>query len=242
VDARVDVIAAAGNPPAHAAKNVTSTIPIVMLYVGSPVEEGLVPSLARPTGNLTGTSVNAGQGQDGKRMQLLHTLAPQISRVAVLWNPNEPGLRHNVAEALDAAIELGIPAHIVEARAPGELAPAFRAIQRHRAEAVFLVGGPLFVDQRTRLADFALEYRLPAVAARSDLVKAGLLASYGPSFGAMARRGAYYVDRILKGTKPGDLPVEQPMTFDFVVNMKTARELGITFPNEIMLQVTEVIQ
>jgi putative ABC transport system substrate-binding protein len=183
------------------------------------------------------------RGTTQKRLELLKEAVPGASRVAVLWNPANP--THVVAwrEAQDGAAALGVDLLSLEMRSPSELESAFEVASRGGVDALIVMADPLFSNPvvAPQVFDFASKNRLPSISmARSD-AEAGGLMSYGPSFPALFRRSAYYVDRILKGTKPADLPIEQPMTFDFVVNMKTARELGITFPNEIMLQVTEVI-
>jgi putative ABC transport system substrate-binding protein len=238
----VDVIVVGASTPAiQAAKNATSTIPIVMLGASNPVAVGLVASLARPEGNVTGLSDMLVE-LSGKRLELLKASVPGASRVAALWNPT------NVVSALawnatqEAAATLGVAVVSVEVRSADGLAGAFETIASERIDALIRLADPLLsVLVTPQFADFVASSRLPAMHNQRADVQAGGLMSYGPSYTALARRGAYYVDRILKGTKPADLPVEQPMTFDFVVNMKTARELGITFPNEILLQVTEVI-
>ena len=242
VSDRVDVIVTVGTPAAYAARNATSTIPIVMLGASEPVRAGLVASLAQPGGNVTGLSFDAGPGLWGKRLQLLHAVVPGVSRVAVLWNPGESGLSDALGEATDAAHGLGIDAQVVPVRRVDDFDGAFKAIAGGRAGAMFMIGGPFFFVHRVRIADFALQNRLPSMQSGREYAEAGVLMAYGPRFPDLAHRGAAYVDKILKGAKPADLPVEQPMTFDFVVNLKTAQALGITFPNEILLQVTEVIQ
>jgi ABC-type uncharacterized transport system substrate-binding protein len=240
--APLDVIITVGTPAAVAAKNATATVPIVMLGTSDPIRTGLVPSLAGPGGNLTGLSFEAGPGLWGKRLDLLHATVPWVSRVAVLWNPNESGLTDAVERAVDAAGVLGVEAQLVPVPHIDEFDRAFEAVARERAGAICMIGGPFFFVHRMRIADFALRNRLPSMQNGREYAEAGVLMTYGPSFPAIAHRGAAYVDKILKGAKPADLPVEQPMTFEFVVNLKTAQALGITFPNEIMLQVTEVIQ
>jgi putative ABC transport system substrate-binding protein len=242
VQNQVDVIVAApSSAPAHAAKDATDTIPVVMLGAVDPVREGLILSLARPGGNVTGLSTDAGPGLYGKLLEYLTAVLPGQPRVTVLWNPVETGRSANLEDALVAARALGIEVLSVPVGGPDEFDSAFEIIDRERATAVLLIGGLIF-QHRGRIAEFALRHRLPSIYGNRVYAEAGGLMSFGPKSSEMARRGGYYVDRILKGTNPADLPVEQPMTFDFVVNMKTARELGITFPNEIMLQVTEVIE
>jgi putative ABC transport system substrate-binding protein len=242
VEARVDVIVAA--PPAstaHAAKNATSQIPIVMLGAANPVRNGLVDSLARPGGNVTGLSADAAPQVHEKRLELLTAAVPGMSRVAILQNPAEPGQDEAIAAASKAARVLGVELQIVPARDPDELDSAFDAIVRNQTEAILSLTASLLFQYRSRITALAVQRHLPTMFSNRDYVVAGGLMAYGPNPGERNRHAAYFVDRILRGAKPADLPVEQPMTFDFVVNLKTARELGIIFPNEIMLQVTEVI-
>jgi putative ABC transport system substrate-binding protein len=237
----VDVIVAQGSVATRAAKQATVTTPVVMAYGSDPVRAGLVATLARPGGNVTGLAAMAGQ-LGGKRLELLRDTVPGLARVAMLWNPNIADLAPEFEEIAAAAQALGLGLQAVELRHGGDLEPAFASILQGRAEALFLQNNPVMNRYRPEIVEFATGHRLPTVSSRRDFAVAGSLMSYGPNYAEMNRRAAYYVDRILKGTSPADLPVEQPMTFDFVVNMKTAPALGLTFPNEIMLQVTEVIQ
>jgi len=182
-------------------------------------------------------------GQLGvKRLELLRDTVPTLARVAMLWNPEVAERAFEFQETAAAAQSLALGLQSVELRDAEDLESAFAAILQGRAEAIFLQGNPVTNRYRPEIGNFALAHRLPTIASRKEFVAAGNLMSYGPNFEDMNRRAAYYVDRILKGTRPADLPVEQPMTFELVVNMKTARELGITLPNEIMLQVTEVVE
>jgi len=236
----VDILVAAGGPTAPAARDATSTIPIVMVFERDPVAEELVASFARPGGNVTGLTIISRQ-LGPKRLELLHDALPGVSRVAFLWDrviSTEPSTTLEAVEG--PAQRLGLQLQSLEVREPGDLDAAFEAASRERAEAVALAS-PIASGQRSRVVALASQYRLPAIYTTGEFVREGGLMSYATDRPTQYRRAAYYVDRILKGTKPADLPVEQPMTFEFVVNMKTARELGITFPNEIMLQVTEVI-
>jgi putative tryptophan/tyrosine transport system substrate-binding protein len=237
----VDVIVAQGTAASGAAKQASATIPVVMAYGSDPVRAGLVASLARPGGNVTGlASLNRQLG--GKRLELLRDTVPGLARVALLWNPEIAERADEFAETAAAAQALGLGLQSVELRQGGHPEHAFASILQGRADALFVQGDPVTNRYRPEIGEFATAHGLPTMAIRRGFVEAGSLMSYGPNFADMNRRAAYYVDRILKGAKPADLPVEQPMTFDFVVNMKTAQALGITFPNEIMLQVTEVIQ
>jgi putative ABC transport system substrate-binding protein len=237
----VDVIVSPSTVDVLAAKGATSTIPIVFVLAADPVGLGLVTSLPRPGGNVTGLSnLAAVLGQ--KRLELLKATAPWVSTVACLYDSTDPSSVGTMQGMNDAAQVLGVTLKPLEVRAADELDGVLDAAQRLPADALATTAGPLLVIHAPRIVEFAVSNRLPATYHNRSFVTAGGLMSYGTSNTAQFRRAAYYVDRILKGAKPADLPVEQPMTFDFVVNLKTARELGITFPNEIMLQVTEVIQ
>jgi putative ABC transport system substrate-binding protein len=235
----VDVIVAQSTPAAAAARQATSTIPIVVA-IGDPVGIGLAASLARPGGNVTGLT-NLSTGLGGKRLELLRETMPGVVRVAVLWPPDNPVKVAQWTETQGAARTLGIQLQSLEVGGPEDFEGAFAAAEQGHAEALIVFGDNLTAGYASQLADLAARSHLPAMYETRLLVDAGGLMAYGPSNLSLYRRAAYYVDRILKGASPADLPVEQPMTFDFVVNMKTAQALGITFPNEIMLQVTEVI-
>jgi putative tryptophan/tyrosine transport system substrate-binding protein len=236
----VDVIVAENNPAAIVAKQATNTIPIVMAN-GDPVGTGLAASLARPGGNVTGlTAFGAELG--GKRLELLKEAFPGVSQVAAVWNPTNPVKRLQWAETMTAAHTLGVQLYSVEVQTPETLDQAFTAVSQQPAEALLVFADELTASYAEQIVGLANASRLPAMYDSRPFMDAGGLMAYGPILFALYRRAAYYVDRILKGTKPADLPVEQPMTFDFVVNLKTAQALGITFPNEIMLQVTEVLQ
>jgi putative tryptophan/tyrosine transport system substrate-binding protein len=237
----VDLIVAPGGATAVAAKQATSTIPIVFVTVADPVGSGLVASLARPGGNVTGMSSLFGPLVQ-KRLELLKEAAPHTSRVACLYESSDPGSPATLQLLMEAARPLGVTVEALGVQAPEDFDHVFEAATRLPADAVLAMQGPLFRSQMRRIVDFAAKHRLPAVYAWREAVDAGGLMSYGSNTAAQFQRAAYYVDRLLKGAKPADLPVEQPMRFEFVVNMKTAQELGIVLPNEIMLQVTEVIQ
>jgi putative ABC transport system substrate-binding protein len=238
----VDVIVAQGTAATGAAKQASVTIPVVMAYSSDPVRNGFVASLARPGGNVTGlASFTSSLG--AKRLELLRDTVPNLARVAMLWNPELAERAYEFEETAAAAQALGLGGlQSVELRHGGELEGAFESILQGRADALFVQAEPVTNRYRAEIAAFSTAHRLPTMSVRREFVVAGSLMSYGPDFPGMNRRAAYYVDRILKGVKPADLPVEQPMTFEFVVNLKTAQALGITFPNEIMLQVTEVLQ
>jgi putative tryptophan/tyrosine transport system substrate-binding protein len=240
VQRTVDVIVAVGNPAIRAAKDATTSIPVVMVLSRDPVGTGLVTSLAQPGGNLTGVSLLSPQ-LNGKRLELLAAAVPAISRVGILWEGIYPDRQNDLSELQAAALTLGLGLVLLDVREPSDLESAFESASRERADALMVFATPT-TRQADRIATLAATSRLPAIYDRELYVRAGGLMSYGPSDLDHYRRSAYYVDRILKGTNPADLPIEQPMTFEFAVNLKTARELGLTFPNEIMLQVTEVIQ
>jgi putative ABC transport system substrate-binding protein len=237
----VDVLVTSSTPGALAAKRATNTIPIVFMQTGDPVGAGLVASLARPGANLTGLSI-MGAGLASKRLELLKETVPNLSRVAVLMNPTNANSARELGETIGAAQVLGLQLQVIEVRQPDEIESVFEAAVQEQAQATSILGDALLTTNLPRLAELAMKYRLPAMYTGRPFPAAGCLMAYGPNSTEQFRRGAYYVDRILKGTKPADLPVEQPMIFEFVVNMKTARALGITFPHEVALQITEVIE
>jgi putative ABC transport system substrate-binding protein len=237
----VDVIVASAMPAIQAAQQATSTIPIVMGLVVDPVETGLTTSLARPGGNITGLSMMA-TALAAKQLELLKETAPALSDVAVLWNPANPGNPPQLRQVEAAARALELRLGPVEARSPTEFEGAFEAITREQSDGLIVLVDTVFIDYRARIADFASTTRLPAVYGLRDHVEAGGLMSYSASQADMMRRAATYVDKILKGAKPADLPIEQPTIFDFVINLKTAQALGLTIPQHVLLQATEVIQ
>jgi len=237
----VDVIfASGGGQPVLAAKNATAMIPIVMSNVDDPVAFGLVASLARPGANITGLSANPGPGLSGKRLELLKESVPKVSRVAVLWNPNNPGSLVSKREYESAAQPLGIKLQSLEMRDPTDLEQAFSAMKRERAEVFVTINSPLVSGQLKRTVDLAVKSRLPTMHQESRWVNAGGLMSYGTSYTDLYRRAATYVDRILKGTKPADLPVEQPTKFEFVINLKTAKQIGLTIPPNVLVRADKV--
>jgi putative ABC transport system substrate-binding protein len=235
----VDLIVAEASPAVQAAKQATTTIPIVFPVASDPIATGLVASLAHPGGNATGLSLVAKMLYP-KRVELLKEAVPDLARVAILGNMASPSVRGDAAEAWEAAELLGLRPRIIEVTDPDNLGSAFAAASE-AAQAIVLVMDPVLAANTAQLADLAARSRLPTIAGTREFTEAGGLMAYGPNNSALFRRAATYVDKILKGTKPADLPVEQPMRFDFVVNMRTARELGITFPHEVALQITEVI-
>ena len=242
---KVDVIVTMGGTlAAQAAKQATTTIPVVFHAVGDPVEEGLVGSLARPGGNVTGLAV-AVPALVHKSMELLKEVVPGVSRVALLLKPDAAPERATKArlEAADAAARtLGIRLQVVEARGPEDFDRAFSDMARAGAEALTVQSTPVFDSQRRRLVDLAARNRLPAVYSFSVYVEAGGLMSYGTDIADLARRAATYVDKILKGAKPGDLPVEQPTKFELAINLRTARTLGLTIPPSILARADQVIE
>jgi putative ABC transport system substrate-binding protein len=241
VQAPVDVIVTIdGTPPTLAAKAATATIPIVFAAAGDPVRQGLVSSLARPGGNVTGVSIFSPE-LSTKRLELLKQTAPDATRLAVMANPDNPAVASTLRDMAAAAQLLGVELVNLPVRQSAQVDGAFEDATREGVGALVVGDDALLRLNRAEIVDLAARHRLPTIYPFPPYVEVGGLMSYGVSVASNGRRAAYYVDRILKGAKPADLPFEQPMTFDFVVNMKTARELGLTFPDEIMLQVTEVI-
>ncbi len=240
---KVDVIAASPTPAALAARNATRTIPIVGMSLTEPVAVGLVASLARPGGNVTGVTYGVDTDIFGKQLGLLKEAIPKVRRVAVLWNPgNSPAQPLIMSSVKAAARSLGLQLQLLEAREPGEFDGAFSAMARERAGALLLPGDPMHFLHRARLADLALKGRLPSMSTQWQWVEAGGLMSYGPSLPDLYRRAATFVDKILKGAKPADLPIEQPTTFELVINLKAARALGLTIPQSLLLRADELIQ
>ncbi len=241
VQRKVAVIVADGDPAIQAAKRATGTIPIVLIAVGDPVTEGFVASLARPGGNLTGlTSISA--ELSGKRLELIKEAFPKIARVGVLWNPASSS---NVLElkAMEvAARALGLKLQSLEVRGPQDFQGAFAAAARDRASALVVVRDPLIDSQHFQILDFAIDKRLPLMHGERQFVEAGGLMSYGPSRVELFRRAAVYVDKILKGAKPADLPVEQPIKFELVINLKTAKQIGVTIPPNVLARADRVIK
>jgi putative ABC transport system substrate-binding protein len=244
VSLKVDVILAGGTPQALAAKQAARTLPIVFVGAADPVTSGLVTSLARPGGNVTGLSILAPE-LVGKRLELLKQAVPEVSRVAVLWQPGAMGERtekDTQKGAEVAARALGVRPQFVEARGPEDFDRAFSEMTRARAGALTVLPSTMFSNERRRLVDLAAKNRLPAVYQSREFVDAGGLMAYGPNFADLFRRAATYVDRILKGAKPADLPVEQPAKFELVINLKTAKALGLTIPPSLLQRADEVIQ
>src|SRR5215468_9823505 len=239
---KVDMIVAVQTPAAAAAKNATTTIPIVGISLIDPVGIGLISSLARPGGNITGLSFDASVETFGKALDLLKATIPKVRYVAVLSNPANPGQPPAIRDLKAAARSLGVQLQLLEARGPNEFDGAFAAMAKERVEALLVLSDAVLNSHRTRLADLAARSRLPAAYGVRESVEAGGLMSYGPSFLDLFRRGAAFVDKILKGAKPADLPVEQPTTFELVINAKTAKTLGLTIPPSLLKRADEVIQ
>jgi putative ABC transport system substrate-binding protein len=241
---RVEVIVAPPTPAAEAAKQATGTIPIVFAGAGDPVTSGLVASLARPGGNVTGLS-GLSPELVGKCLEQLKHAVPGVRRLAVLWHPGGQGerlQRDMLKEAEVAARALGMRLQIVEARGNGDFDRAFHEITTARADAAAVLPSNMFNNERNRLADLAIKNRLPAVFQYREYVDAGGLMAYGASLADLNRRAAVYVDKILRGAKPGDLPVEQPTKFELTINVKTAKTLGLTIPQSVLLRADELIE
>ena len=239
---KVDVIAASPTPAALAAKNATETIPIVGIGFDNPVQHGLITSLARPGGNVTGLSYGVGPEIFGKDVELLREIIPAVRHVAVLSNPAGPNHVSMISNVKTAARSLGVELLLLEVRGPDEFDGAFAAMANERVGALFVFGDPMLSIHRARLAELAVQNRLPSMHTNRPHVEAGGLMCYGPSFSDLWRRAAAYVDKILKGAKPADLPVEQPTKFELVINLKTAKAIGIVIPQSILLRADEVIE
>ena len=239
---KVDVIVAPAGSAALAAKNATSSIPIVMIFPNDPVELGLVASLGRPGGNITGTTFTPGAEIFGKQVQILKETVPHASRVAILWNPADPESARQVTEVEAAARSLGIRPQRVEARGPEEFDGAFAAMARERAEALLIAVGSAFLVHRTKLAELAVKSKLPTMWSYRESVEAGGLMAYAVNMADFVGRAAEYVDKILKGAKPADLPVERPTKFELIINLKTAKTLVLTIPQSLLLRADEVIR
>ena len=238
---KVEVIVTAGTPASLAVKETKTSIPLVMVAVGDPVGSDLVASLARPGGNLTGL-VSIAPDLEGKRLELLTEVVPKLSHVAFLLNPANAFHVTSEKQAQAAAKALHLKVEFVAVRAESEFDRAFQAISSQRPGALVMLADRLFLHHRARIVDFAARNRLPTVYAYTELVEAGGLMSFGPSYPGMHRRAAYFVDRILRGAKPADLPLEQPATFELVINLKTAKALGLTIPRLVLLRADQVIE
>ena len=237
----VNVIAAGTTLPGLAAKRATSTIPIVLVASADPVHAGLVASLAHPGGNITGNAALTPE-LSGKQLELLTEAIPRLARVTVLWNSANPANTPVMRETEIVTTKLGIRLDLVDLRASELIEEALAAIVRHQPDALLVMPESVFFVHATRLADFGVSHRLPTIALVREFTRAGSLMSYGPNVPDLVRRSAAYIDKILKGKNPADLPIEQPTKFELVINMKTAKALGLTIPQSLLLRADEIIQ
>jgi len=241
LDRKVDVLVTYGTPGAIAAKKATSTVPIVAWALSDPIRTGLATSLARPGGNLTGLSMGFAEGVAGKLLEILHDTVPQLSTVAVIVNMNNPMPRDLATDLEALAPARNLKLQLIALAGPEAIDRAFERA-RQKAQAVVVIGEPITLEHRGRVVELAAKHRLPAIYLEGSYVQTGGLMSYGPDYAAMWRRGAEYVDKILRGAKPADLPIEQPTRYLFSVNLKTARELGLTIPESIRIRADELIK
>jgi putative ABC transport system substrate-binding protein len=238
---KVAVIVTAGTPATLAVKKATTSVPLVMLAVGDPVGTGIVPSLSHPGGNITGLTAISTE-MDAKRLELLREVVPSVSYIALLWNAGSP-LQVLAEKQVQAAAQvLRMRVLSLGVKTEEEIKSALAVMARERPDALLVLADRLLLHHRVLIMDFATHHRLPGVHAYRELVEAGGLISFGPSYADMHKRAAYFVDRILKGAKPGDLPVERPRTFELVINLKVAKALGLTIPQSVLLRGTEIIQ
>jgi putative ABC transport system substrate-binding protein len=237
----VDLMVVGSTPGAFAAKQATSTIPIVMVTTGDPVVNGLVKSLARPGGNITGMTALA-QELGAKRLEIFRETFPTAGVIAILANPDTPDTRPSVVGVENAARSLGIKVRLLQARDPAEVSNAFATLKKDGVKALMVVQDAMFVAQQKQIVDLAAKTQIPAIYAVQDFVEVGGLMFYGVDLTDMYRRAASHVDKILKGAKPADLPIEQPTKFELVINLKTAKALGIKIPDSIMLRADKVIE
>jgi putative ABC transport system substrate-binding protein len=238
---RVDIIVAAATPAVIAAKQATATIPIIMVHSADPVALGLVASLARPGGNVTGLS-SASPDYSGKQLELLKEAVPKLSRIAILWNAANSGTAITFREMQDAARVFKLPLQSLEVRRSEDIAPAFKNLSKQRGTGLVILLDPLVVSQRARIVELASESRLPAIYPQKEFVDAGGLMAYGADLADSYRRAAISVDKILKGAKPAELPVEYPNKFIFTVNLKTAEQIGLTIPPNVLARADRVIK
>jgi putative ABC transport system substrate-binding protein len=237
----VDVIVTSGPTSTRPAKAATSTIPIVMTFDDDPVGSGFIASLARPGGNVTGLSTLAPE-ISGKQLELLKEILPKLARVTVIGTSSRQGTAQSLKELQSAAAVLGVKVQYLDVEHPKDIEIAFRAATKDRADAFLVLQSPLFNPQRVQIAEFALKNRLPAIYPRREFVEEGGLMSYGVSISDLDRRAATYVDKILKGAKPANLPVEQPTKFEFIINLKTAKQIGLTIPPNVLARSDKVIK
>jgi putative ABC transport system substrate-binding protein len=238
---KVDILVIDGTAAIRAGQQATTTIPIIMAVSGDPVTSGFIASLARPGGNITGLSFMTPE-VSGKRLEFLKEAVPHLSRVAVLWSPASPGSPLEVKATQTAAQALGLQLQSLEVQSADDFDTAFAALTREHADALIVISNPLLFGDRRRLAELAVQHRLPAMFHLREYAEVGGLMAYGPNSLEPFRRAATYVDKILKGAKPADLPVEQPTKFEFVINLKTAKALGLTIPPALLFQADEVIR
>ena len=238
---QIDVLVVGGTVSAQAAEEATTTVPIVFALAGDPVGSGLVASFSHPGGNVTGIS-NLSPGLLPKQLELLRAAAPKVSRVAILYNPVNPATAHALAETREAARAMGVELQMLAVRKVDELSGAFAALTRWRAGGLLVVSDPVVGNNLAQLSREATRRRLPAMYSRREFVEVGGLMAYGPSYEDNYARAATYVDKILKGARPGDLPVEQPTKFEFVINLKTAKALGLTIPPSLLQRADQVIE
>ena len=241
VHLKVDVIVTGGPTVTHAIKQATSTIPIVMAQDSDPVGSGFVASLARPGGNVTGLSTLAPE-LSGKQLELLKEIIPKLARVAVLGTSTVPGNTRSLKETETAAVALAIQVQHVDVISPKDVESAFRAARKEQADAVLALASPIINSARKQVIELAVKNRLPVMYARSEFVEAGGLMTYGVSINDLFRRAATYVDKILKGAKPADLPVEQPKKFELVINLKAAKAIGVAIPPNVLVRADRVIR
>jgi putative tryptophan/tyrosine transport system substrate-binding protein len=238
---KIDIILSAGPLVTRAAKEAASTIPIIMTTDNDPVGSGFVASLARPGGNISGLSTLAPE-ISGKQLELLKEIVPRLSRVAVLATSTQPGNAQSLKEIELTAKAFGVKLQYLDVLDPKDIETAFRAASKERADAVLVLAGPFFISKRTRIIELAVKNRFPAIYNAAEWAEAGGLMTYGTSFTDLFRRAATYVDKILKGAKPGDLPVEQPTKFEFIINLKAAKQIGLTVPLDVLALADKVIR
>jgi putative tryptophan/tyrosine transport system substrate-binding protein len=238
---KVDVIITAGPPVTRAVKEATATIPVVMAQDGDPVGNGFVASLARPGGNITGMSQLAPE-ISGKQLELLKETVPKLTRVAVLGTSTRPGNAHALEQTELAAGTFGVRLQYLDVRDPKDIETAFREAHKARAGAVLVLQGPVFTSQRTQVADLAAKTRIPAIYPQTEYTDAGGFMCYGVNTSDLFRRAAYHVDKILKGAKPADLPIEQPQKFELVINLKAAKQIRLTVPPNVLARADRVIR
>ena len=240
VQLKPDVIVTSGNPAIGALKQATTSVPIVMAWAVDPVGAGLVTSLARPGGNITGSTLTTGPGFIAKQLEILNEIVPKLSRVAILRQPGRSGAETDALES--AARKLGLTILFADVRTPNDIEGAFATMIRSRAGALLVLGGGTTWVSRQQIADLAVQNRLPGVHLLREYAEAGLLVTYGPDMVALFRRATTYIDKILKGARPADLPVEQPTKLELVINLKTAKALGLTIPPSLLVRADQVIE